>query len=303
MRVLITGGAGFLGIHLAKKFSQTGWNVVVVDDMSSTTQNHLNFIKELPGIEIHLISIVDFKKLKEVFKNIDLCIHLAFPTSICDRKFENQHTDVAAIGTLNVLECCRLNNSIRVIYGSSISVYGNPEHLPIDEHSAIKPFLVYGANKLLGEFYVKSYHEQYDMNYIIIRIGDMIGPLDNRKNAMTNFIRSVKGNKDISISNDGTAIRSYVYVDDFANIVYQLSERSENNYTVNIVNDDRITMIDLADTILQASGKKLSVTVNEKVVDKRKYYFNTSNLKKRIGEYQFISIKNAARMLYTLQDI
>lgn len=302
MRVLITGGVGFLGAHLAKIFSKEGWSVVVVDDMSSTTQAHLDFVKDIPGIEIHLISIVDFEKLKSVFKNIDLCVHLAFPTSICDRKFENQHTDVASIGTLNVLECCRINNNVKIIYGSSISVYGHPERLPINEQSVIKPFLVYGVNKLLGEFYVKSYHEQYNMNYIIIRIGDMIGPLDNRKNAMSNFIKSVKENRDITINNDGTAVRSYVHVDDFAKIVYILNKKSNINYTINIVNDDKISMLDLANEILRVSCKKLSVKVNESVRDERKYYFNTTNLKNIIGDYNFISIKESVKMLYSSEN-
>ena len=177
MNVIVFGGAGFIGNEVIKVLIKEKYNVVSVDNFISSKASNL---ASIAGRNYNF-DITDYKNFDQIDFDPDIIIHLAFPTPLCNRKRENQFESIASIGTLNILEytskTCR-----RLIYGSSISVYGMPESPLISENTKIDPILVYGAHKFLGELYVKIYSYNHGLSYNTLRISDTFGPNDNRKN-------------------------------------------------------------------------------------------------------------------------
>jgi len=292
--VLITGGCGFIGLNLSIYLASLNYKVIAYDDYSSTTINHIEKARDTKNIEVIYGSVLDFNKLAEVFKMnyVDYCVHLAFPASKCSRDFTNQFCEIASTGTLNVLECCKINN-VPIIYGSSISVYGIPEEIPITEETRVAPLLIYGSNKLLGELYVKNYSQLYDIDYLIVRIGDSFGKWDNRKNAINNFFLCRRMGENIFLNNDGTTIRSYIYIKDLVKIISILLIKKVSKEIINIVNSDYISIGELAEFIISMSSSKVELLKNPKLKDSRRYIFNTSKLNRFVGDSEIMNIKNS----------
>jgi UDP-glucose 4-epimerase len=295
-KVLITGGCGFIGLHVSSFLNERGIEVRIIDNLSSTTPRHLEKLRSLLNVEIMQGSILDNDVLQKAFEGVSHCVHLAFPTSLCNRDFDKQFSEVAAQGTLNVLECCRTHN-VKIIYGSSISVYGVPEQVPITEQTPVRPLLVYGSNKYLGELYTHNYHQLYNLEYAILRIGDTFGSYDNRRNAITNFIDAVQRGENITLNNDGTTVRSYVYAPDVAAVIHH-ALTGITNQTVNVVNSDSISLLALAHEIVALSGKSLHVTPEMSVKDLRNYTFDSTRLSQLFPGFTMQSIKASLHQYY-----
>ena len=193
MKILVFGGAGFIGNAIVKKLITHGHTVAIADNLIS---GDLKNIETLPT-KNYIIDITNKTSFSQIDFNPDIVIHLAFPTPLCDRKIQNQFENIASTGMLNVLEYTK-NSCNKIIYGSSISVYGIPDKLPITERNKISPLLIYGANKYLCELYLKCYNAQFGLQYNILRISDTFGEFDKRKNAINNFLKSFIKNNNIN---------------------------------------------------------------------------------------------------------
>ncbi len=217
MKILITGGLGFVGSHLAEKYVKNH-NVVLLTKSLSKKNNIKNFKDKLV---VEKIDITNFTKLGSVLKKHkpDVIVHLAGITSH-SISFENPIKDVDsnAKSTLFILEYLRKNNpKCKFILGSTFIVVGRPSKLPVTEKTPCNPTTIYGTNRLASEHYCKIYNQMYNLDTKIFRITNAYGPREqflSTKNAVNHLIyKAFKGEK-ITIFNQGNFFRDLIYISD-----------------------------------------------------------------------------------------
>ena len=171
-KIAVTGGAGFIGSNLTKALSSEGYDVVLIDDLSTGLISNIDQEKT----NFHHISITDSKALKNALKDCKTIFHLAARGSV-PRSIKNPIAthDVNATGTLNVLEVAR-ESGAHVVFSSSSSVYGRNMQLPKDESMWLGPMTPYAASKLAGEGYVQSYASAYNVPTTLLRFFNVFGP-------------------------------------------------------------------------------------------------------------------------------
>ncbi|MCK4827117.1 NAD-dependent epimerase/dehydratase family protein, partial [bacterium] len=179
-KVLVAGGAGFIGSHVVDELVKSGAVVTVLDDLSSGNIKNLNHIRN--KIKCIHGSINDYQQVVSAANNQEVIIHEGFPAALCDLNPDNQFIETGTLGTYNLLRAAAENESI-FIYASSISVYGKQVSDPINEKHPLDPLITYGATKLAGEGYCKAFQNEYGLNCVILRYSDVYGPRFNRTGA------------------------------------------------------------------------------------------------------------------------
>lgn len=219
MKIVITGGAGFVGSHLCDSLVADGHELILFVRDSKKTQN-VNHI--LDKIIIENVDVTDHSNLEKklIEHDPDVIFHLAGQTSH-KRSFEKPFfdIDVNAKSTLSILEILRQSKiKSRFILGSTFVVIGKPENLPITEQSPCNPTSIYGANRLTSEHYCKIYNQVYGIDAISFRITNSYGPreqfLTSEKNAINFLIYNAFQGKDITIFNEGKFFRDVIFIDD-----------------------------------------------------------------------------------------
>jgi len=214
MKILVTGGAGFIGSHIADALLQQGMEVVVVDNLSTGCRQNMS-----PSVTFYSVSIID-KRLRQVFKRErpDFVIHHAAQTvvtrSVQDPIFDAR-TNV--LGSLNILDNCVNFNVKKIVYASSCAIYGSPHYIPIDEGHPLNPISPYGVSKQVVEKYLHVYHTVYGLDYCALRYSNVFGPRQNpagEAGVVAIFTRQMLSGQQPKIFGDGNKTRSYVYVDD-----------------------------------------------------------------------------------------
>lgn len=218
MKIIITGGLGFIGSHLADSLLKQNHKITLITKSMSKTTN----ISHMPNrINIEKLDVTNFLKLGKFIEKIrpDIIIHLAGNTSH-SASFEKpiQDIDVNAKSTLFILEKIRqLDLKCKFILGSTFIVIGKPNKLPVNEKSSCTPTTIYGTNRLASEYYCKIYHEVYGLDTRIFRVTNSYGPREQtiaKKNAVNFIIHSAYAQKKISIFNKGNFFRDLIYVSD-----------------------------------------------------------------------------------------
>ncbi|MBN1596551.1 NAD-dependent epimerase/dehydratase family protein [candidate division FCPU426 bacterium] len=215
MRILVTGGAGFIASNVADAYVQAGHEVAVVDNLSSGFRENIN-----PKARFYEQDIADPKVL-DIFADFkpEVLNHhaaqISVPLSVDDPRGDAR---VNVMGWLNLLEGCRAHGIKRVLYVSSGGVvYGDPEQLPADETFPIRPESPYGIAKATGEHYLHFYSRQADFTYVTFRYGNVYGPRQvphGEAGVVSIFIQSLMAGKAPTIFGDGSCIRDYVFVGD-----------------------------------------------------------------------------------------
>jgi UDP-glucose 4-epimerase len=282
MKVMIFGGAGFIGSHLTDLLVEDGHNVVLVDNLITGNKP----TRTSKGSFFHL-DIVSNAGWSELPKDIDLIIHLAFPVSLCNREYKNQFVSCSTNGMINVLEFCK-KTCKKIIFGSSISVYGEPTNLPITEKTPLSPILYYGAHKLLNEHYLTIFSKEFDIKFQILRISDVFGERDKRQNAINNFISAIQKNQVLTLTGTGEQKRSYTYVKDVARGIYSLTQSELTNDIFNLVGSTNISIINLVYTISECMKVNPTLNFNTKTNDNRNYIFDNGKLINKIGDFEKI---------------
>lgn len=217
MKVLVTGGAGFIGSHVVDALLARGHAVVVVDNLSSGRRANLD-----PRARLIELDIRD-PRLPEVFaqERPDWAAHLAAQIdvrrSMADPLFD---ADVNVRGSLNVLEGARQAGVRRMVYISTGgAVYGEPEYLPVDERHAINPLSPYGASKHAVEHYLFLYRANYGLDYVVLRYPNVYGPRQDphgEAGVMAIFTNRLRRGEPVTINGDGEQTRDFTYVGDCA---------------------------------------------------------------------------------------
>ena len=219
MKILITGGAGFVGSHLCDSLISNGHEIVI---FTRNPEKNQNISHILDKITIESVDVTDSSKLEKKILGIkpEIIFHLAGQTSH-KLSFENPLYDIDANAksTLTILETLRKSElNSRFILGSTFVVIGKPESLPINESSSCNPTSIYGASRLASENYCKIFNQVYGLDTVTFRITNSFGPreqyLTSEKNAINFLIYNASKGKEITIYNEGKFFRDVIYIDD-----------------------------------------------------------------------------------------
>jgi UDP-glucose 4-epimerase len=285
MKILITGGAGFIGSNLARILTQEHrFDVTVLDDFFTGSESFLSGLK----VKIIRASILEEKILKKHVKNKDIIFHLAARNIIASSKnpIDDMNTNVR--GTYNVLKIGLDENVKKVVYSSTSSIYGNPKHLPINEDETPSFLNFYSVSKYAGEGYAKTFYEQHDLPVSIVRYSNVYGVNQSPQNpycgVIGKFIKSAIKNEPIVVHGDGDQSRDFTYIEDAckATIMAGLNTKSDGE-VFNIGTGVETSINTLARTIIELTNSK-SVISN---IDKR----DIDNIRRRVLNIEKIRYK------------
>jgi len=256
MKFVVTGGAGFVGSYLVKLLINEGHSVIVIDNLVKGKKSNLESV--LDKIEFHEIDIRDYESLKKILKDIDGVFHQAALTVVQD-SFDRpeEYHEVNVVGTENIFKLANESN-FKVVYASSSSVYGHKESIPIREDSMRKPINPYGQTKLDDEYLFEKYSDM-GTKIIGLRYFNIFGQGQTLEYAgvITKFLDRIKQKKSPIIFGDGSQIRDFIFVEDIvmANLLAMKSQVS--NLLANIGTGKAITILELANMMLDISGLNL----------------------------------------------
>ena len=244
-KVAVTGGAGFIGSNLTRRLISEGYDVVVVDDLSTGLLSNVDQGKST----FHQISITDLKALNKALKGCETIFHLAARGSV-PRSIKNPVAthDVNATGTLNVLEVARTNRA-HIIYSSSSSVYGRNMQLPKDESMWLGPMTPYAASKLAAEGHVQAYAAAYGVPTTLLRLFNVFGPRQRPDHeyaaVLPKWIWLAMAGAPIDVYGDGNASRDFTYVDTVLDIAMTaMKEKVLTEGAMNLAYGNRIFLND-----------------------------------------------------------
>jgi UDP-glucose 4-epimerase len=257
LKILVTGGAGFIGGHVALYLADKGFHVTVLDNFERSSDYIINRLKEFNNIDIVREDLRYSDRIKDLLKNFDIIVHAAAYIDVEESMKDpwsyihnNYYT------TKNITD--HLNKRQKIIYLSSAAVYGEPEKIPVKEDDEKRPISPYGLSKLLGEKTIVYNSICRGYRYVIFRLFNVYGIGQNRSYAgvITIFIdRVIKGLPPI-IYGDGLNIRDFIHVEDVAEAVYMAVEREDFSGIYNLGSGTGVSIKDLAQMIIDISGRK-----------------------------------------------
>ena len=270
-RILLTGGAGFIGSHVAEALLRVGASLTVVDNLDefyspTWKKANLSSIAKVAPFDFFDHDICDIGRMREIFADVrpNVVIHLAAragvrPSIEQPRLYER----VNVAGTVNLLELCREFQVSRLIFGSSSSVYGESDRAPFsEEQTDLHPISPYAATKLAGESFCYTYAHLYKLPVIALRFFTVYGPRQRPDLAIHKFVARIEAGQPIPIFGDGETGRDYTYVDDIvAGILgaldYDFSCTAGTPYEIcNLGNSHPVKLSELVRMIEQSTGKK-----------------------------------------------
>jgi dTDP-glucose 4,6-dehydratase len=261
-RVLITGGAGFLGSHLCDRFIREGYHVIAMDNLITGNLRNIEHLFKLEQFEFHH---ADVSKFVHVPGQLDYILHFASPASPIDYlKIPIQTLKVGSLGTHNLLGLAMAKKA-RILVASTSEVYGDPEvHPQVEEYwgnvNPVGPRGCYDEAKRFQEAITMAYHHHHGLETRIVRIFNTYGPrmrLDDGR-VLPAFLSQALRGEPLSIFGDGSQTRSFCYVDDLIEGIYRLL-LSDYDYPVNIGNPAEITIKQFAEEICRLTGAELKI--------------------------------------------
>jgi UDP-glucuronate 4-epimerase len=292
MRILITGGAGFIGSHLVEKVLGVGHEVVILDDFNDFYDpqiKHANIAGFAKDVVLCQIDLRENDSVRSVFhrEKIDTVVHLAARAGVRPSiQFPELYYDTNVIGTLNLLEAARTNGVERFIFASSSSVYGASKTVPFSEEEHLTQTLSpYAATKIGGEFLCSTYSHLYQMRVVALRYFTVYGPRQRPDLAIHQFIRRIYAGEPIDQFGDGNTRRDYTYIDDIIQGTMAALDYDGSMYDVfNLGESQTIQLKDLILAIENALGKKAKINlVEEQPGDMPLTYADISKARKLLG--------------------
>jgi len=255
IRILVTGGCGFIGANLVPMLIEHGTAVRVLDNFTKGSPSNLQNI----DAEIVEGDIRDINTVQRVLNGVDTVIHLAAYGSVIESikdPFEN--FDINVRGTLVVLQACINSNVQKIVFSSTGGALIGNAIPPVNENSVPKPISPYGASKLCCEAYCNAFANSYELQTVMLRFANVYGPYSAHKlGASTAFIKNIMSNTPIKIYGDGTATRDYLYVQDLCNGIYMAVEQDlPPATTLHLASGIETSVLYLAHKIIEVSGKK-----------------------------------------------
>lgn len=224
-KVLITGGAGFIGSHLSELLISEGYEVTILDNFRSGQERNLGSIKQSPRLKVVIADIRNHQEILPHFEGIDWVFHLAALADIVPSiEKPREYFEVNVDGTFNVLESAREKGVKKLIYAASSSCYGFPSEIPTTEKASINTQYPYSLTKHLGEKLVLHWHQVYRLPVISLRLFNVFGPRARTTGTYGAvfgvFLTQKLHEKPLTIVGDGTQTRDFIYVTDVASAFY-----------------------------------------------------------------------------------
>lgn len=255
-KVLVTGGAGFVGSHLCEELLALGAHVVSLDDMSAGRDANIRIFKNNPNYTFVQGSVTDTgPEMRAIFDGLDTVFHnAASKKNICLHD-PQQDLHVNAGGTLNLLLLAKEFGTRKFVHASTGSVYGEPKIFPTDETHPFSPVSYYGVSKLAGERYVDTFHSLYGMDTTILRYFHVFGPRQESNEfggVVSIFMRKIAEGHNPVVFGDGHQVRSFTWVKDLVKVNLEAACRDEASGQVyNAASSIRVSVLDLANNMLK----------------------------------------------------
>ena len=292
MRVLVTGGAGFIGSHLAEKLLVMGHEVVILDDFNDFYDpqiKHANIAGFVKDVAVCHVDLRANDSVRTLFRRekVDVIAHLAARAGVRP-SIQNPrlYYDTNVIGTLHLLEAARATGVERFIFASSSSVYGASKTVPFSEEQHLTQTLSpYGATKVGGEFLCSTYSHLYQMRVVALRYFTVYGPRQRPDLAIHQFTRRIHAGRPIDQFGNGTTQRDYTYIDDIIQGTMAALDYEGPMYDIfNLGESQTIQLKDLISAIENAVGKKAKINrLTEQPGDMPSTYADISKARKLLG--------------------
>jgi UDP-glucuronate 4-epimerase len=292
MRILVTGGAGFIGSHLVDKLLDAGHRVVILDDFNDFYDpqiKHANIAGFANDVAVCHVDLRDSDSVRSVFRHekLDAIAHLAARAGVRPSiQYPRLYYDTNVIGTLHLLEAARVTGVERFIFASSSSVYGASKTIPFSEDQHLTQTLSpYGATKIAGEFLCSTYSHLYQMRVVALRYFTVYGPRQRPDLAIHQFTRRIYAGQPIDQFGNGSTRRDYTYIEDIIQGTMAALNYNGPQYDVfNLGESQTIQLSDLILAIENALGKRAKINrLPEQPGDMPQTYADISKARKLLG--------------------
>lgn len=301
MRILLTGGAGFIGSHIAEAYLAAGHEVLILD---SLWEHGGGQRQNVPERALYVHMDVRDQKIERIFKDFkpDVVNHHAAQHSVAissrDPKYD---ADVNVMGLLNILDNSVRANVKKVIFASSGATFGTPDRLPMDESTPQRPESPYGITKMVSEHYLRFYKAQHGLDFTALRYGNVYGPRQDpngEAGVISIFIGKFLTGQSVRIDWDGEQTRDYVYVKDVARLnVIALERGSGTCYCIGT--NRRTSVNDIYRALCEISGMEPAVThAPKRAGDARDAQFDYSLAKRELGWEPQVALLEGMRETY-----
>lgn len=303
MNILITGGLGFIGSNLCKSLinNKKILKIVVIDNLSSG--RNIFHDKKYKFLNIDVSNYIELNKIPRI--KFDIVFHLAGQSSgPLSHKIFDKDLNTNLIGTINILKFMRNRRLKKIVFSSSMSVYGNQKKIHVNETDETNPISVYANNKLMAENYIK-YFSKYKINFVILRLFSVYGEgqdLSNKNQGMLSiFFSYILKNKNIIIKGSIDRFRDFIYIDDLVSILNDIiiNYKKYNLNIINIGTGKRTTVKSLIKILINEFGKKnYEYKIQKETIDDQKGIIaNNQKLLKLKPDLKFTSLSNGIRKM------
>ena len=256
MKILVTGGAGFIGSHIVEYLVQRGDDVTVLDNLYTGSIENLSKVND----DINFVNgdIREYKLLERLVSDSDGVFHEAALASVQQSlKMQDEYFDVNVVGTENILKLAK-EYGFKVVYASSSSVYGNPKRIPIKENDDRNPINPYAQTKLETELLAEKYSKM-GVSVIGLRYFNVFGKRQSKEYAgvIKLFLDRIQQNQSPKINGDGLQVRDFVYIEDVVKANVLAMDSNVKHEFLNVGSGNRVSILDLAQIIINASGLSL----------------------------------------------
>jgi len=301
-KVLVAGGAGFVGSNLVRKLCEEGASVTVLDDLFT---GDYSFIAGLRNTTFVKGSVTDYDLVEDLVKEAEIVFNLAARNIIVATKRPREDFNVNAGGMLNILIAAKKHDIDRIVYSSSASVYGNPRYLPINEDDRLSILNPYAASKLSAENYCMAFYESYGVPVSILRYSNVYGINQSPSNpycgVVSRFFTAVLNGSSPEIHGDGEQTRDFTFVDDAveATMLAGLSPKVVGE-TLNVGTGKETSVRHLAKLIIELSGLDLQpINIDRRDIDNlRRRVLNIEKIRKNLRWIPAIPLEEGLSKTY-----
>ncbi len=293
-RILVTGGAGFIGSHVVKLLADQNHQVVILDNLS---KGHKESVDRRAKLIVG--DMADPAKTKEALTGVDATVHMAglivVPESVIDPIKYSQNN---VLGSVSLFQSMREVGVKKIIFSSSACVYGTPDNLPIKEDAPLRPDNPYGATKAAIESFLQAYHTNFGFDVTILRYFNPYGPgemHDPETHAIPNFIKATLAKKPIPLYWKGEQIRDFIYIEDLARAHTDVLNLTGFNI-FNLGTETGVKVKDVVNKIFEIAGREVPIDdLGQRPGDVVANYASSDKLKKTVGWQAKVSLEEGLK--------